>query len=116
MKQRFIIEAAIGALCMLLTSYLGNRGFLVCLVLSFVFIIVNRKHFDLKRFDERERLLFYKTGNYTVISAFICTALFNLLSNSIVHGNILSTYWYQMLYGVFYFSHGITGFVVFLRE
>ena len=77
---------------MLLTSYLGNRGFIFCLVLSFIFILVNRKHFDLKRFDEREKLLFYKTGNYTVISAFICTALFNMLSNSIVHVEIFICY------------------------
>lgn len=107
---RYLYEALVGALCLVLVLFLGARGLAALALLAPRPILMRLIKPGL---DERELSLFYKTGNFTLGAMVLVIVVINQLSGITVNGHQIGTNWGGLIIAAFVFIHGIAGLIIY---
>lgn len=113
MRARFVFESLIGFIGFVAVLLFGEEGGLFMLLFVLYPVIVRRN--KASKPDEQELLLFYQTGNFTLILIFIALVLIYAASGVTINGHQIGDNWYLLSITSILFIHGLMGLAVFKR-
>jgi hypothetical protein len=114
MTFRFWFESIIGFICLICILLLGAKG--ASSLLLFVLCPLFMRLMKIRKPDERERQLFYKTSNLTMGLAIIAIIIIHYLKDTEVNGHLIGANWLPLAITSIVFSHGLAGLIIFNTE
>ena len=105
MKNRFALELIIGITMLIAVLLFGLPGLVILILLS-------AHPFMHKKMDEREKLVFYRVGNYTAGAVLVAAVIIFAFSDTPINGILLGQNWFGLLLAVFIGAHGAAGLIL----
>ncbi len=110
MTKKFVYELFVGVILLIAILLFGTKGLAAMALLAVHPFIGKRKP------DENEKLIFYKTGNYTAGATLLASIVVFYFSDTTVNGQLISKNWLGFVVSVFIISHGIAGIILFKKR
>ena len=111
---RFWFESIYGFICLGCILLFGAKGTSSFILLVLCPLIMRIK--KIKKPDERELLLFYKTGNLTMGIAIIVILIIHHFQGAVVNGHLIGDNWMTLVFSSLFFAHGLAGLIIFKRQ
>ncbi len=106
MIKRFLFEVLLGIIMLVAVILFGKVGMVALSLMVFLML------FGKKKPDEREMILFYRTGNITAGVIIFFSVILYQCSDCIVNGNKIGDLWLLWLLPIFFIGHGAVGLII----
>ena len=117
---RFALEGTVGILVFVSVILFGDQGGAVFALMALVPIIIVVPTFlrtrKLPKADERERLLFYQTGNYSFGFMILAMVVLDQLARNGVLATLIHENWLVLSIALFIVGRSLIGLVLFQRD
>ena len=117
---RFILEGTVGILVFVSVILFGDQGGAVFALMALIPIIVVMSTVlrtrRLPKADERERLLFYQTGNFSLGFMILAMAVLDQLARNGVFVKLIQGNWFFLSVAIFIVGHSFIGLMLFQRD
>jgi len=109
MTKRFTYELMVGLLGLIAIYFFAEKG------LAVLALLAAHPFIGKKKADEREKQLFYKTGNLTAAITLLFCVLIYFASGISLNGFDIGANWLILAVFSFLIAHGLSGLVIFSR-
>ena len=109
MARLFILEFICGLTSLIITLLFGKVGMVVLV------LIAAQPFITKKKWDEREKQLFYRVGNYTAGALIVSGTIIYECSKVSLNGHLIGSNWLILLGASLVFSHGAAGLIIFRK-
>lgn len=114
MLFRFYFQFIVGLVSIVSILYFGELGVKTLAIFALLPIVLRIKGYQ--KPDERELLIFYKIGNFTMIGTIVVLLLIHHFFDTTVNQNIIGDNWLWLSTASIIFIQGVVGLVIFRIE